>query len=157
MTGYIYAIGSENGAVKIGYSVDPKSRLPFLRTGHPGKLTLLGAVDAVRSQEAEIHKLLSRWHVSGEWFRLEGAVIAFVEMLSKSPKPRKSPEPKMEGDMKNELDWEAVKLAGHKLGIKPRTVQSWRERQAVPFKWWLPIMDKAGGKITIEALQRSRE
>ena len=87
MTGYIYAIGSENGTVKIGYSVNPKSRLPFLRVGHPGKLTLLGFIEATRSQEAEVHHLLARWRVTGEWFRLEGAVKDFVEMLPKPPSP----------------------------------------------------------------------
>lgn len=81
MRGYVYAIGNETGAVKIGFSLNPKSRLPFLRTGHPGKLTLLGFVPAFRSQEAEIHALLSRWRITGEWFRLEGAVRDFVKML----------------------------------------------------------------------------
>jgi hypothetical protein len=58
--------------------------------------------------------------------------------------------------MKNELDWEAVMAAGFRLGLKQRAVESWYERKAVPFKWWLPIVRVAAGKVTMEALENSR-
>lgn len=59
--------------------------------------------------------------------------------------------------MKNELDWEAVKAAGHMLGLKTRAVESWRERRAVPFKWWVPIVRVTAGKVTFKQLESSRE
>jgi hypothetical protein len=58
--------------------------------------------------------------------------------------------------MRHELDWEAVKAAGYRLGLKPRAIESWYERKAVPFKWWLPIMRVTGGKVSLEALENSR-
>jgi DNA-binding transcriptional regulator YdaS (Cro superfamily) len=59
--------------------------------------------------------------------------------------------------MKNDLDWEAVKAAGHQLGLHPRAIESWRERRAVPFKWWLEIERVTKGKITAYALDAARK
>jgi hypothetical protein len=60
--------------------------------------------------------------------------------------------------MKNELDWAAVKAAANELGIKPRTVEKWQEPdRGVPFKWWYPIVRIARGRVTIEALEHSRD
>jgi hypothetical protein len=58
--------------------------------------------------------------------------------------------------MKNELNWDAVKAAGFRLGLKERTVENWYERRAVPFKWWVPIMRVAHGTVTLEALENHR-
>jgi DNA-binding transcriptional regulator YdaS (Cro superfamily) len=60
--------------------------------------------------------------------------------------------------MKKHLDWAAVKAAAHQLGVKPRTVEKWQEAdRGVPHKWWLPIVRAADGRVTLEALERSRE
>ena len=87
MTGFVYAIGDGEGRVKIGWSADLLRRLIKLRSDCPGEVKLLGMIEATKEQETEAHELLGRWRVGGEWFRLEGAVAAFVEMLP-LPKPR---------------------------------------------------------------------
>lgn len=87
MTGFVYAIGDGQRRVKIGWSRDPLRRLVKLRSDCSGEVKLLGVISATREQEAEAHELLAHWHISGEWFRLEGAVATFVGMLS-MPKPR---------------------------------------------------------------------
>ena len=58
--------------------------------------------------------------------------------------------------MKNELDWEAIKAAGRKLGLNARAIDSWYERRAVPFKWWLPIVKETHGRVSLDALEASR-
>jgi hypothetical protein len=64
----------------------------------------------------------------------------------------------MLGTMKKHLDWAAVKAAAHQLGVKPRTVEKWQEAgRGVPHKYWWEIVQEADGRVTIEALKRSRE
>lgn len=83
--GFVYAVADGEGRVKIGWSRNPIRRLAQIAIACPRKVELLGYVQATRDQEAEVHTLLSRWRLGGEWFALVGPVIAFVEML---PKPR---------------------------------------------------------------------
>ena len=60
--------------------------------------------------------------------------------------------------MEKELDWAAIKAAAHQLGIKPRTVEKWHEaHRGVPYRWWLPIVRVTRGRVTLEALEASRE
>lgn len=84
MTGFVYAIGDENGRVKIGWSGDPLRRLDQIGSGCSSVVTLLGHIPATRVQEAEIQGLLKPWKVNREWFQLEGPVKAFVDMLPRS-------------------------------------------------------------------------
>lgn len=86
MNGFVYAIGDETGRVKIGWSSDPLRRLTKIQSDCSAKASLLGVVEATRLQESETHKLLSPWHIHGDWFRHEGLVAKFVAMLSR-PRP----------------------------------------------------------------------
>lgn len=90
MSGYVYAISDGEDRVKIGWSSNPIRRLAKISSDCPGNVSLLGLVEATRAQEAEAHALLNPWRVNGEWFRLEGPVLAFVQMLPK-PRPRRVP------------------------------------------------------------------
>jgi DNA-binding transcriptional regulator YdaS (Cro superfamily) len=56
------------------------------------------------------------------------------------------------------LDWAAVRAAALKLGVKPKTIDRWREPdRGIPFKWWLAIEREAGGKVSLKALAHSRD
>lgn len=87
MTGFVYAIGDDGGRVKIGWSTNPLRRLTKLRSDCSRKVKLLGVIPATRQQEAQAHELFAAWRENREWYRLEGAVLAFVNMLP-PPAPR---------------------------------------------------------------------
>lgn len=95
--GFIYAIESGD-AVKIGYAADPVRRLSELNVGSPGTHRLLGFITGTKAQESEAHILLRRWRVRGEWFRKEGAVLAFLALL-----PTPAPKPIIDKDMSAEI------------------------------------------------------
>lgn len=97
MSGFVYAIAAGNDRVKIGWSSDLMKRLTKLQTDCPDEVRLLGVVPATVRQEQELHRLLAAYCISREWFRLEGAVSAFVSML-----PR--PQPKLARYRKVQLD-----------------------------------------------------
>ncbi|TXH10350.1 MAG: GIY-YIG nuclease family protein [Hyphomicrobiaceae bacterium] len=55
--------------VKIGFtSGDPMKRLKALQTGSPFRLFLFGSCPATRDGEREVHDLLQRYRLHGEWF-----------------------------------------------------------------------------------------
>lgn len=85
MSGYVYAIQSECGLVKIGWSSDPARRLHKIQSDTPNKCVLVGAFVGGRDLEAEVHVQLRLWHVRGEWFRNDGAV---AQMLASMPRYR---------------------------------------------------------------------
>jgi len=87
MIGFVYAIGDETGRVKIGWSGDPLRRLNKIGSDCSSVVTLLGLIPATQAQETEIQGLLKPWKVNREWFRLEGPVESFVDMLPR-PEPR---------------------------------------------------------------------
>jgi hypothetical protein len=91
MTGFLYAIGNDERRVKIGWSADPAKRRSEIASDLPGKIELLGVIAATHEQEAEAHQLFEPWRISGEWYRLEGAVAAFVAMLPKPVRPAPDP------------------------------------------------------------------
>ena len=80
MPGYCYAMISGQ-TVKIGWSSAPALRVSKVRSDTPADVRLVGFVESTVEQEREIHGLLAPFRVFGEWFRLEGAVVAFVDAL----------------------------------------------------------------------------
>ena len=67
MNGYLYAIACGE-MVKIGYSADPLRRRSKLQADNAGACTLLGVVSCSQEQEIELHSLLAKYRVSGEWY-----------------------------------------------------------------------------------------
>ena len=66
--GAIYLIGDGGPLVKLGWALDPQSRLKRLQTGHPSVLTLFAFYPGGRGLEAALHKEFSDLRVRGEWF-----------------------------------------------------------------------------------------
>lgn len=68
--GYIYVIRArESGRIKIGHSRDPKRRLAQLQSASHEKLTLLTpSFPAPRFVERELHRVLRKHRVRGEWY-----------------------------------------------------------------------------------------
>jgi hypothetical protein len=81
--GRVYAIDDGKGCVKIGWAKDPVRRLREMNVSDPGRLTLIGSARGTRVHEAEAHALLKPWRERGEWFRKEGHVLTFLDLLPK--------------------------------------------------------------------------
>ena len=73
---YLYAI-SNGEYLKIGYSINPASRIKTLKTSSPTELkivwqTLCGYNDLhARKQEKKLHRALSAHRIDGEWFKFD--------------------------------------------------------------------------------------
>lgn len=73
--GFIYILSNPSweGYYKVGYSIDPRDRLKQYQTGCPfSDYKLEGYYFSfnVRATEKDIHAKLKRFHIKGEWFKL---------------------------------------------------------------------------------------
>lgn len=44
--------------------------------------------------------------------------------------------------------WKEVDAIALALGVKPDALRKWRERDRVPYRWRLPLIEKSAGRIT---------
>ena len=78
--GYVYFMWAAN-AIKIGFSVDPTGRAAALQTGSPLDIRLILAVRKHKKYERDLHRRFRELRVSGEWFRPDPVLLAFIENL----------------------------------------------------------------------------
>jgi len=65
----IYFIqAGDKGAVKIGFAKDVEKRFAALQTGNHETLRLLKEIQGEIELEQEIHSLLKKYHLRGEWY-----------------------------------------------------------------------------------------
>lgn len=66
--GAVYFIAGDIGAIKIGYSEYPLSRLGVLQTGSPIRLRIMALRRAPISVERQYHEQFAAHRLHGEWF-----------------------------------------------------------------------------------------
>lgn len=83
---YIYVV--QNGQlVKIGQTVNVRSRLKALRTSNGGQITLLVAIEGHDIIEKAIHHHFRHLREEGEWFRITPELMNFVDRLKAGRNP----------------------------------------------------------------------
>lgn len=78
MSRFVYVIEAENGRIKIGSANSPLDRLATIRTHSPVQVRLIAQWEGGFGVEFELHTRFSAHRSHNEWFRVEGAVAAFV-------------------------------------------------------------------------------
>lgn len=85
MSGFVYLIGPKDWAlnrVKIGFSTGkPIARLKSMQTGCPFPLQVYGFFRGDMAVERLLHATFASLREQGEWFRLEGKLLALVGSL----------------------------------------------------------------------------
>ena len=85
--GYVYIIKSSNGLHKIGLSVNIRRRLKQLQRAYaPEQLRLVRQIetDSMMNTERQLHNILSRRHVHGEWFALTPEDFRWVDLIEQN-------------------------------------------------------------------------
>jgi hypothetical protein len=54
----------------------------------------------------------------------------------------------------DKLDWDLVDQAAKALGVGKQARRKWRQRNSVPHKWRLPLIEETDGKITSETFKQ---
>jgi predicted GIY-YIG superfamily endonuclease len=78
---FVYAIGIDDGPVKVGITQNLLSRLRTLQNGSPGKLELIWVYTtwdkaAALRMEKNFHAVYAEYRLEGEWFKVS-ALLAF--------------------------------------------------------------------------------
>lgn len=80
--GYIYFIqGQYGGAIKVGFSIDPRKRLKELQTGYPDTLRILLMIPGDEATERTLHRQFEGARLKGEWFRPDDCLINGIKGL----------------------------------------------------------------------------
>lgn len=78
--GDLYLIYDENlNRLKIGRSVNVKSRFNQLQIATSNKLSLLYVLEGMGNREDYVHSVFSEFHVRGEWFEYNESIIDFFK------------------------------------------------------------------------------
>ena len=64
--------------VKIGFSVNPESRIDELKTGCPFELKLLTTVPGGKKMEKELHQIFAAHRQHGEWFTFHQDIKDYI-------------------------------------------------------------------------------
>lgn len=83
MTGFVYAIENADGFVKIGWSVDPLTRLGSINADTSSPCRLVGTITGTRKQERALHAMLWRSRVHGEWFRKDASIEVVLRYFAR--------------------------------------------------------------------------
>lgn len=81
-----YFVGSDVGAIKIGYSIDPKTRLISLQSGSPVSLRILALAPGGEARESAYHIQFREHRLHGEWFERHPDILAEIARLN-TPSP----------------------------------------------------------------------
>jgi hypothetical protein len=85
--GYIYyAVDDPDQPkeIKIGFSANPWARILELRTARP-KIKILVTENGTLLDESSRHERFQTYHISGEWYRFDGEIKNYVELLLDKP------------------------------------------------------------------------
>ena len=74
------ALNTKSGLMKIGKSINPKSRMDGLQTGAGTKPVLLLVIE--ENIERKLHQKFSHLNTFGEWFRDDGSISAFIAEMN---------------------------------------------------------------------------
>ena len=70
-----------DGPIKIGKSLNPKSRLKTLQTANPIPLSIILIIPEYFYKEELIQEKFRKYRISGEWFHPAKELLDFIEYL----------------------------------------------------------------------------
>lgn len=73
----------QTGRVKIGCAYNPFKRLKTLQSGSPTKLKIEALLKGSNKREKQLHKLLGKHRIHGEWFRISPEIEAIIKEVAK--------------------------------------------------------------------------
>jgi hypothetical protein len=80
----VYFIGGDEGAIKIGFSVDPPARLRAIQSCCPIPLRILAIASGGVERESYYHFRFADHRLHGEWFTRHPSIQAEIDLLNRA-------------------------------------------------------------------------
>lgn len=80
---WVYFIGGDIGAIKIGRAIRPKRRLMQLQMGSPIEISILAITEGGAELEAAYHSRFADTRLRGEWFARSPELMAEISRVNK--------------------------------------------------------------------------
>lgn len=81
--GFVYfAINDKQKLCKIGFSMNPYSRLKSLQTGCPFPIRLYRTIEGSTEKEKELHRRFQQYKSNGEWFFIKDRLLDYLKELA---------------------------------------------------------------------------
>lgn len=71
----------KNGAIKIGVSTNPHTRVRSLDIGSPNGVVIIAVIPGEIQTEREMHNKFAQYRIKGEWFSPSDELLDFIENL----------------------------------------------------------------------------
>lgn len=164
-----FAQAGPDGPIKIGFSSNPLSRLPALRTASHAEVRILAIIRGSEHDESNLHRQFNAYRMRGEWFQPSQPLLDFIDNAQpidlaslRLPRPTTTkkekkfvapPKPIAKEEFREWRDRMAwtQKGAADWIGCSIKTYQNW-EQGCRPVRH--PIMIR---KVMALALARSRK
>jgi hypothetical protein len=78
---FVLAEGLER--CKIGFSLEPKTRMYALGTSSPVSLEFLGAIEGSKEDEKVLHRIFDWLKIKGEWYKYTSPLVEFIQFSLK--------------------------------------------------------------------------
>ncbi len=82
-TGVYFLRNDANGAIKIGMSRRPVTRIGSIKTASTDPITVLGVIEGDRQVEAALHREFAHLKLKGEWFRGAPELLSHIAKISR--------------------------------------------------------------------------
>lgn len=79
---FVYFVGGDQGAIKIGFAKSPDDRLREIQVGSPIPLSILALVEGGPKLEKGYHRRFAAHRLHGEWFAPHPDILAEIERLT---------------------------------------------------------------------------
>lgn len=135
------------GAVKIGFSKNPRHRLVKLATDSPFPCSLMGVVEGCIKVERALHIKFSEFRIRGEWFKFTREIDIFIQQNT-IPYPKAFRQPIAGfgplGTWRVETD-KSVTDAAKAAGVTPAMWSRWENnKRLVPAERAVKLEDAIG-------------
>ena len=146
---HVYFIqGTDGGPIKIGSSVDPKSRFNDIQTCSPVRLSLLATIDGGPWLENALHRHFKIDRLHGEWFQPTPELRGLIaDIQSGKEFSRIKSTFKITFGVAGIIEhWPSRAAFAMEVGVTDWHARRWAREQFVPRRFWPDIIEAADAR-----------
>lgn len=153
-SGFVYFIrAAQSDLVKIGFSIDPISRIAALAVASPLRLDLIAYSPGTQDDERFLHDRFKTDWSHGEWFRASDSILSLAETVKSGgflpDEFRAEARVEPNGPARRIIEiFGGVRPTARAMSLPASTVQSWKDSGYIPAKHQDALL-RAAAKLSL--------